>query len=158
MSEEHPTTPEMCEAWVYAVGDEAGFYRWLAEVREEAVEAAAVPRVTPSVEAVARRLALDPSDELWADMEFLGTAQRYRDEARSVLAVFGTQPTVAEVRRQVSGEIVEAIESKYLGPDSGRLPDGRDAPDAAQRNAYDEGLELAARIAHQASRGIGGGA
>ena len=34
----------------------------------------------------------------------------------------------------------------------------RDAPDAAQRNAYDEGLEVAARIAYQASRGIGGGA
>ena len=64
----------------------------------------------------------------------------------------------ADVRKQVGKEITEAIESKYLGPDSGRLPDGRDAPDAAQRNAYDEGLEVAARIAHQASRGIGGGA
>ena len=62
------------------------------------------------------------------------------------------------IRSVVGKEIAEAIESRYLGPDSGRLPDGRDAPDAAQRNAYDEGLELAARIAHRASRGIGGGA
>ena len=62
------------------------------------------------------------------------------------------------IREVVGKEIKEAIESKYLGPDSGRLPDGRDAPDAAQRNAYDEGLEVAARIAYQASRGIGGGA
>lgn len=45
-------------------------------------------------------------------------------------------------------QIAKEIERHYLGPDSGRSPlDGRDAPDAHLRNAYDEGLEEAARIA-----------
>jgi len=43
--------------------------------------------------------------------------------------------------------IAQAIEAKYLGPDSGRSHDGREAPDAHCRNAYDEGLEAAVRIA-----------
>ena len=49
-------------------------------------------------------------------------------------------------------EIAKGIEAKYLGPDSGRGYDGREAPDAALRNAYDEGLEFAARIARGGAR------
>ena len=80
------------------------------------------------------------------------------DLADAILASDWLRERDRRIRSVVGKEIAEAIESRYLGPDSGRLPDGRDAPDAAQRNAYDEGLELAARIAHRASRGIGGGA
>lgn len=43
-------------------------------------------------------------------------------------------------------QIARAIEAKLLGADSGRLPDGRDAPDADERHSYDEGLETAARV------------
>lgn len=49
-------------------------------------------------------------------------------------------------------EIAQEIEAKYLGPDSGRGYDGRESPDAALRNAYDEGLEMAARIARGETR------
>ena len=51
-------------------------------------------------------------------------------------------------RRRIARE----IEARYLGPDSGRLYDGRDAPDAALRNAYDDGLMEAARIARSEGR------
>ena len=44
-------------------------------------------------------------------------------------------------------QIAREIEQHYLGPDSGRRFDGRDAPDAAEREAFDEGLQFAARIA-----------
>ena len=44
-------------------------------------------------------------------------------------------------------QIARDIEQYCLGPDSGRRFDGRDAPDAAEREAFDEGLQLAARIA-----------
>lgn len=49
-------------------------------------------------------------------------------------------------------KIASQIEAKYLGPDSGRSHDGREAPDAALRNAHDEGLETAARIARGEAR------
>lgn len=54
------------------------------------------------------------------------------------------------IREAVAAErerIAQAIEAKYLGPDSGRAYDGSEAPDAHCRNAYDEGLYDAARIA-----------
>ena len=51
--------------------------------------------------------------------------------------------TTHEVREQVARD----IERHHLGPDSGRRFDGRDAPDAAERDAFDEGLQVAARIA-----------
>lgn len=54
---------------------------------------------------------------------------------------------VAEARADERERIAQAIEGKYLGPDSGRSHDGHEAPDAALRNAYDEGLEVAACIA-----------
>ena len=49
--------------------------------------------------------------------------------------------------RALREQIARDIEKHYLGPDSGRRFDGRDAPDAAEREAFDEGLQLAARIA-----------
>ena len=55
----------------------------------------------------------------------------------------------AEVRKQVEEEVAQAIERRYLGPDSGRLFDGREAPDAPLRRAYDDGLEVAARTARE---------
>ena len=47
------------------------------------------------------------------------------------------------LREQVSRD----IEQHYLGPDSGRCFDGRDAPNAAEMEAFDEGLQFAASIA-----------
>ena len=52
-----------------------------------------------------------------------------------------------EAKAEERERIAQAIEAKYLGPDSGRGYDGREAPDAHCRNAYDEGLETAASIA-----------
>jgi hypothetical protein len=49
--------------------------------------------------------------------------------------------------RALRKQIARDIEQHYLGPDSGRCFDGRDAPDAAEREAFDEGLQFAARIA-----------
>lgn len=49
--------------------------------------------------------------------------------------------------RALREQIARDIEKHYLGLDSGRRFDGRDAPDAAERAAFDEGLQLAARIA-----------
>ena len=49
--------------------------------------------------------------------------------------------------RELREQIARDIEKHYLGPDSGRRFDGRDAPDAAERDAFDEGLQVAARIA-----------
>ena len=49
--------------------------------------------------------------------------------------------------RALREQIARDIEQHYLGPDSGRRFDGRDAPDAAEREAFDEGLQVAARIA-----------
>ena len=68
-------------------------------------------------------------------------------------------PLIAAVAR-IKAEAVQAereriareIESQYLGPDSGRQHDGREAPDAALRHAFDEGLEYAARIARGEGR------
>ena len=49
--------------------------------------------------------------------------------------------------RALREQIARDIEKHYLGLDSGRRFDGRDAPDEAERAAFDEGLQLAARIA-----------
>lgn len=58
------------------------------------------------------------------------------------------EQVVAAVEPLIREQIAKEIERHYLGPDSGRSPlDGREAPDAHLRNAYDEGLEVAVRIA-----------
>ena len=98
------------------------------------------------------------TDAEWAVVWPESPDSRMNRRVDAILASDWLRERDRRIRSVVGKEIAEAIESRYLGPDSGRLPDGRDAPDAAQRNAYDEGLELAARIAHRASRGIGGGA
>lgn len=54
---------------------------------------------------------------------------------------------VASVRAAERERIAVAIEAKYLGADFGRSYDGRESPDAALHNAYDEGLSLAVTIA-----------
>ena len=54
---------------------------------------------------------------------------------------------IAEAVEQARADVAEQIEAHYLGPDFGRLYDGRESPTAALQNAYDEGLEMAARIA-----------
>jgi hypothetical protein len=71
----------------------------------------------------------------------------------------GIGPVIGERRRAIANRAIAAhdralreqiardIEQHYLGPDSGRCFDGRDAPDAAEREAFDEGLQFAARIA-----------
>ena len=107
----------------------------------------------PNADTLARTIhAVGPcSDEDCANPDDWGYCDKRAEAILRLLA-----EVINTTRKQVAEEITEAIESKYLGPDSGRLPDGRDAPDAAQRNAYDEDLEVAARIAHQASREIGG--
>ena len=105
---------------------------------------------TPSPEAVeAAASALwshDASDATppWATVveHWPDTASIYRRSATAALTAAG--PIIAaEVRESVARE----IEASYLGPDSGRSPDGRDAPDADLRHAFDEGLEHAARLA-----------
>ena len=76
------------------------------------------------------------------------------ERLRAVLAYSDAQhvaPVVAamlaEARADERKRIADEITSRYLGPDFGRLSDGRDSPDAALHDAYDEGLETAARIA-----------
>ena len=54
---------------------------------------------------------------------------------------------IAARDRALRKQIARDIEQHYLGPDSGRCFDGRDAPDAAEMEAFDDGLQLAARIA-----------
>jgi len=54
---------------------------------------------------------------------------------------------VDQARAEERERIAAAIESGYLGPDFGRQYDGRESPDARLHDAYDEGLESAARIA-----------
>lgn len=54
---------------------------------------------------------------------------------------------IAAHDRELREQIARDIEAHYLGPDSGRSFDGRDAPDAAERDAFDEGLQVASRIA-----------
>lgn len=56
---------------------------------------------------------------------------------------------VEQARADERERIAQAIEATYLGPDSGRGYDGSEAPDAHCRNAYDEGLYDAARIARE---------
>lgn len=72
----------------------------------------------------------------------------------------GERTAVLNLAARIKAEAVQAereriareIEAKYLGPDSGRQHDGRDAPDAHLRNAYDEGLQAAAEIARGEGR------
>lgn len=54
---------------------------------------------------------------------------------------------IAAHDRALREQIARDIEQHYLGPDAGRRFDGRDAPDAAEMEAFDEGLQFAARIA-----------
>ena len=54
---------------------------------------------------------------------------------------------VDQARAEERERIAAAIEAAYLGPDFGRQYDGRDSPDARLQDAYDEGLDAAARIA-----------
>ena len=49
--------------------------------------------------------------------------------------------------RALREQIEREIEQYYLGPESGRFFDGRPALDAAEVEAFDDGLQLAARIA-----------
>ena len=63
-------------------------------------------------------------------------------EAAELVACIKAEAVQAERER-----IAREIESQYLGPDFGRQHDGSEAPDAALRHAFDEGLEYAARIA-----------
>jgi len=64
----------------------------------------------------------------------------------SVVAVLIAE-AVDQARAEERERIAAAIESGYLGPDFGRQYDGRESPDARLHDAYDEGLESAARIA-----------
>lgn len=77
--------------------------------------------------------------------------------ARAVLASPALAALLDRVRREEGERIAQAIEAKYLGPDSGRGYDGSEAPDAHCRNAYDEGLYDAAAIVRAASVGRGEG-
>ena len=54
---------------------------------------------------------------------------------------------IAAHDRKLRQQIERDIEQYYLGPESGRFFDGRDAPDAAEVEAFDDGLQLAASIA-----------
>lgn len=68
-------------------------------------------------------------------------------------ATAGAQPSDAYRRwlaahdRALRKRIARDIEQYYLGPESGRFFDGRDAPDAAEMEAFDDGLQFAARLA-----------
>lgn len=75
----------------------------------------------------------------YADRAFTGPGQDV------LLAQFDR--AIAAHDRELREQVAREIERHYLGPDSGRRFDGRDAPDAAERDAFDEGLQVAARIA-----------
>jgi hypothetical protein len=67
------------------------------------------------------------------------------DSAEQVFSVVAAM--LDEARADERQRIATAIEAGYLGPDFGRRYDGHESPDAALSNAYDEGLEHAARVA-----------
>ena len=50
-------------------------------------------------------------------------------------------------------DAAQAIEAKYLGADFGRQYDGRESPDAALHNAYNEGLQTAVEAVRAQKRG-----
>ena len=83
--------------------------------------------------------------EYEAQREFLRRCITYAENT-------GFSEVLAAREQALREEIAGQIEAKYLGPDSGRGHDGREAPDAALRNAYDEGLEMAACIARGETR------
>ena len=57
---------------------------------------------------------------------------------------------IAAAEPHVRAKIADEIEQHYLGADFGRNPTtGADSPDASLHDAYDEALNLAARIARQ---------
>ena len=57
---------------------------------------------------------------------------------------------IAAAEPHIRAEIADEIERHYLGADFGRNPTtGADSPDASLHDAYDEALNLAARIARQ---------
>ena len=57
---------------------------------------------------------------------------------------------IAAAEPHIRAKIADEIEQHYLGADFGRNPTtGADSPDASLRDAYDEALNLAARIARQ---------
>ena len=61
-----------------------------------------------------------------------------------------TRAAIAAAEPHVRAKIADEIEQHYLGADFGRNPTtGADSPDASLHDAYDEALNLAARIARQ---------
>lgn len=61
-----------------------------------------------------------------------------------------TRAAIAAAEPHIRAEIADEIEQHYLGADFGRNPTtGADSPDASLHDAYDEALNLAARIARQ---------
>ena len=57
---------------------------------------------------------------------------------------------IAAAEPHIRAKIADEIEQHYLGADFGRNPTtGADSPDASLHDAYDEALNLAARIARQ---------
>ena len=70
-------------------------------------------------------------------------ADRARAETKARAAIAAAEP-------HIRAEIADEIERHYLGADFGRNPTtGADSPDASLHDAYDEALNLAARIARQ---------
>ena len=60
------------------------------------------------------------------------------------------ETAIAAAEPHIRAEIADEIEQYYLGADFGRNPTtGADSPDASLHDAYDEALNLAARIARQ---------
>lgn len=70
---------------------------------------------------------------------------------RDSLRIMAVEEIVAARLAEQREQIARDIEAKYLGADFGWQYDGRESPDAAQHNAYDEGLHLAAEIARGVS-------
>jgi hypothetical protein len=111
-------------------------------------------RIGP-VNAEAARVIQQAAEKYLSDFD---TVMNVRSEARDIAVAIDRAlashdaATADRVRRETAEGIAAAIEAKYLGPNSGRGYDGREAPDAHCRNAYDEGLETAATIAREAGR------
>ena len=116
---------------------------------EVAVEAA-LPHILAQVEAHVKPTREDVARTLDGE---LGPFLSYNPErfwGQSADAVLALLPgkTEQEVREEVAAE----IERGYLGPDFARRPDGSEGPDARAAQAYDEGLEQAARVARGGAR------
>ena len=63
-------------------------------------------------------------------------------------AVGAAQDALAAAEPHIRAKIAAEIEQRYLGADFGRNPvTGADSPDSRLRDAYDEGLQTAARVA-----------